>query len=1107
MKKKQNFVIRRATDGEVTAMNFYYYNKGGASPIALIAVALKSSDAECPSIVIHNKSEHTSTHLVFSEVAPKNDIINCSFVCKGKFIAVLVELEPKTKYNLLVWSLQNAVKSVYNEVLNGHFTKIEPSQVEFPTFSVMSEKEVLIYTVDSNAGVVTPALDKTKTVSAAINLEGDDCLVDQCWLKGDNKLVVASKYKIFVYDNCVEEETIVFEYPAMDMKKLIKDRTASSPSDELYASVDYLIEYITPTSGDDISKKYKPMYLTQAISDEVRERGITMKFDYLKEDEKVSIMKVLYNKLSRRILNERNIRTNCVCRQENGFALGFRGLGLIAVFKKVREGYAIDSANIIKNKDIEAVCSLASAHSDNHIVLSVKIGSKFNNGNAENNGNYQTNDVSTGSLEIVLLDTAIANTIKNAEIEPFEFLFPQGAHSADVTDVALIPTKSFAATVSRDKTLKLWQYGGEQRQLTSFEFTKVEFSKHKVVFDIHPLAVQVAIGFSRGLKIYFLVEGELEIAYECFERSCNAIAYSSRGHMLAVGYGGEIVLLDPYSFDKIYSMKGHSGDIKSLSWVGRDRYLVSLCTKSSFQVRDCWDKDFKIHFDENQLAKGSPPIHAVDYDPEFEHLVCCTDGKVFVHSYGKSDPFAEFETGEGVYFTTVLISKKLQVIFFGTNQGAVRIYLWPLIKMDRAYESTQRFVHLKEITSLKITPNFEYLVTTSLDCTVYFLKIKEIQKGKNVTVTDTLKVLNEQKDAEMISRISNVFSLNEFSFMSNKMQKELIKRMNELESDLQNKITEIDEDNEKLTLKHNKEIQERENQNLEELKRMNIELATKMDEEGSKQKNLELKCKEFKNRLKLMVKEKEEQHREQLLKLYEERDQIENEMKRYTEEKDRDLNESKRRFDSDIEKLKNEFQKNEQQINKQYAQVSFYIKEDEKKFQEALRQTEDEYNTLLKNTEKDLNDKLNTKKKQTDQIKTKYKKLIKDNQKNTERYANLEKLIEETKTQNAQLENDIAAFRQKYKEMEARLNEQEDVINKKESKIKEYRNKNFHLQNFKSVYDHKVTTLKEAHEPLTEYVDNLEVKINDLRNTLKRCTMSCSRRQTPPRHSRTTLKS
>ena len=74
---------------------------------------------------------------------------------------------------------------------------------------------------------------------------------------------------------------------------------------------------------------------------------------------------------------------------------------------------------------------------------------------------------------------------------------------------------------------------------------------------------------------------------------------------------------------------------------------------------------------------------------------------------------------------------------------------------------------------------------------------------------------------------------------------------------------------------HNREIQEREQRNQEEVRQMNIQLAMKMDEEGAKQKSLELECKEVKNRLREVIAEKEEAHRNRLLTLYREREEIE----------------------------------------------------------------------------------------------------------------------------------------------------------------------------------------------------------------------------------------
>lgn len=306
-----------------------------------------------------------------------------------------------------------------------------------------------------------------------------------------------------------------------------------------------------------------------------------------------------------------------------------------------------------------------------------------------------------------------------------------------------------------------------------------------------------------------------------------------------------------------------------------------------------------------------------------------------------------------------------------------------------------------------------------------------------------------------------------------------MKKMTELENALMTKITEIDNDNENLTNKFNEEIKEREKMNQEELKRMNIALAAKMDDEGTKQKSLEIECKEARRALKETVREKEINHRELLLKLYAERDETEGQMKEFEEEQNQELVQVDNRYRSVVDKLKAEYEKNKQQINTQYGQAIFYLKEDQKKFQEALRQTESEYNTLIEQTENQLSENLTQKKKETEALRTKQTKLAKDSQKYQERIDNLDKLIGETKAQNDQLKQDIQSFQNKYNEMDERLNLQENIINQKEGKIKEYRNKNYHLQNFKSVYDYQVTTLKEEHEPLTEYADNLNVSWSD----------------------------
>ena len=89
--------------------------------------------------------------------------------------------------------------------------------------------------------------------------------------------------------------------------------------------------------------------------------------------------------------------------------------------------------------------------------------------------------------------------------------------------------------------------------------------------------------------------------------------------------------------------------------------------------------------------------------------------------------------------------------------------------------------------------------------------------------------------------------------------------------------------------------------------------------------------------------------------------------------------------------------------------------------------------------------------------------MAKENDKNSLRDINLETLIYETQGQNDALTLEINLFAKKITMMETQLNDQEKVINIKESLIKKFRTKNYHLQNYKSVYDQQMNTLKEEH--------------------------------------------
>jgi len=259
------------------------------------------------------------------------------------------------------------------------------------------------------------------------------------------------------------------------------------------------------------------------------------------------------------------------------------------------------------------------------------------------------------------------------------------------------------------------------------------------------------------------------------------------------------------------------------------------------------------------------------------------------------------------------------------------------------------------------------------------------------------------------------------------------------------------------------------------LKKNHIEMAAKMDQRGSQQKSLDMQINEMNGQFERMVKEKEEYHRKVLLDLYAERDRIIAKRELYEEERNNQLKAKTNQFETRLVETEHKYGNEKKKITQQSQQAMFNLKTDQMNFQEALRQAEEDYNEDLNMTVDKLESRLQKIKLEGEKLRSKNSKLSKENEKNEERKRKLDDLIKETADQNEKLKAEIREFREKCDDMQNQLNEQEKIINVKEGMIKEFRNMNYHLQNYKSVYDYQVNTLKEEHEPLSEYVDNLEV--------------------------------
>ena len=416
----------------------------------------------------------------------------------------------------------------------------------------------------------------------------------------------------------------------------------------------------------------------------------------------------------------------------------------------------------------------------------------------------------------------------------------KGPHSGPILQIALSPTKNIVGTLSSDKTVKFWSFLSDRKLIFSYSF-----HQNEMAFDIHPLSLQCAIGYKEGLKIYFLLEEDLRVTYEYFSKPCTALSYSEGGQWLAVGYINQVVVMDSYSMVTVRTFSGHSAHIKDLIWLTCDKKLLTSCHNGNVNVWNMMTESLKSERKEEKTeAQGilkevehynhdkKIKYLGIAYDWEFDRLVCCcSDSRVRCYSDKGVSLIMDYDTTP-VVFHSVLISKKLKVICFGTSVGGVRVYLWPFTSFSKEnLEYIDVAIHQGPTEVIKITYDFEFLVSGSADGSLVFSKIKEFINGEDISKVDFMVVLAkgqemsqratgamideeaDRKNLDLLRKISNTFNFAEFCLLSSNTQEQRRERIKELDFKIQNTKSDIEEKKEKIVQKWNTQTAKQEEEN------------------------------------------------------------------------------------------------------------------------------------------------------------------------------------------------------------------------------------------------------------------------------------------------------
>ena len=372
-------------------------------------------------------------------------------------------------------------------------------------------------------------------------------------------------------------------------------------------------------------------------------------------------------------------------------------------------------------------------------------------------------------IELYKFSLANAHALKEPNFVP---IFKNGNPLGGIMDISIAVSKNLVASVGADKYLRIWEYSMKKSSpmiTTTLPSDSLEsnykqlswyFSKEVMnSVSIHPMGLQLAVGTREGIKVFYIIEDEIKLGLEIHGKMWLWIRYSNGGHYIAAGNGSSISIIDPYTFETIYTLIGHPSTVRFLKWNESDSHLLSNCNHGSNYG---WWSNFDVYKNRSSMGDHFEPeriefnvkyltVHSVVYDEEYD--ICCystSDGKItWMTTKNGWKVYLELLPYDNTEITSLWLAKNLQVLFAGTSKGSVRVYLWPIMwraNSDIVPEYAEFNIHTSKVTTIEISYDKRFIVSSSDDGSIFFSKVREFSNGidfntnvSNIQNADPLK--------------------------------------------------------------------------------------------------------------------------------------------------------------------------------------------------------------------------------------------------------------------------------------------------------------------------------------------------------------------------------
>ncbi|XP_013975095.1 cilia- and flagella-associated protein 57 isoform X12 [Canis lupus familiaris] len=630
----------------------------------------------------------------------------------------------------------------------------------------------------------------------------------------------------------------------------------------------------------------------------------------------------------------------------------------------------------------------------------------------------------------------------------FEYLmYP--LHSASITGLSTCIRKPLIATCSLDRSVRIWNY--ESNTLELFK----EYQEEAYTISLHPSGHFVVVGFADKLRLMNLLIDDIRSFKEYSVRGCRECSFSNGGHLFAAVNGNVIHIFSTTSLENISNLKGHTGKVRSIVWNADDSKLISCGTDSAVYE---WN-----------LSSGKRQTECVLKSCSYNCVTVSPDAKI-IFAVGSDQTLKEIADSSvlreisafDVIYTAVVISHSGRMIFVGTSVGTIRAMKYPL-PLQKEFNEYQ--AHAGPITKMSLTFDDQFLLTVAEDGCLFTWKVfdkdgrgikreREVGFAEEVLVTKTDMEEKAQMMLELKTRVEELKMENEYQLRlkdmnySEKIKELTDKFLQEMES-LKTKNQVLRTEKEKQDVSHREHIEDLLDKQSRELQDLECCNNQKLLLEYEKYQELQLKSQRMQEEYEKQLRDNDEtksQALEELTEFYEAKLQ---EKTTLLEEAQEDVRQQLREFEETKKQIENDEDQEIQDIKTKYKKKLRDEKESNLRLKGETGIMRKKFSSLQKEIEERTND------------------------------------IESLKGEQVKLQGVIKSLEKDILGLKREIQERDETIQDKEKRIYDLKKKNQELEKFKFVLDYKIKELKKQIEPRENEIKVMKEQIQEMEAELE----------------------